>query len=345
MWFSAEKPVSLSGRCVLRRLYSNAPCFYSLYFHEQNCSLTEIIVQPSRCLIHDQALTIWTVHCTNVTYHSFTSQARRLHPHQNTASIKLKTTNFKPLSVQIPSNPVKTRQIHQKLIKNPSNPIKTHQNPSKLIKTHQNPSKTRVFRFKNPFSVFLYRRIIKNFYHVRTIFWHKIWRGVVLHLLNRLKRFNLLERDKILGFGFLAGQTDIPLRWQNFLREPMKVAEISGVLFASWSNKSKCGKKCDEFKSLYQNILKLLFCGHISLLQRKTTPLQIPPHMGKRFAIWRRSRIGSALVRVRQPFARNVRPWQHIFSTVQGSNTIVNSSPNAKCNGEQFKMLKIFCVS
>ena len=81
----------------------------------------------------------------------------------------------------------------------------------------------------------------------------------------------------------------------------MKVAEIFGVLFVSCFNSPKRGKKCDEFKSLYQNILKLLFCGHISLLQRKTTPLQIPPHMGKRYAIWRRSRIGSALVWVRQP--------------------------------------------
>ena len=81
----------------------------------------------------------------------------------------------------------------------------------------------------------------------------------------------------------------------------MKVADISGVLFASYSNAPKRGKKCDEFKSLYQNILKLLLCGHITLLQRKTTPLEIPPHVGKRYAIWRRSRIGSALVRVRQP--------------------------------------------
>ena len=81
----------------------------------------------------------------------------------------------------------------------------------------------------------------------------------------------------------------------------MKVAEISGVLFASCSNALKRGKKCDEFKSLYQNILKLLFCGHISLLQRKTTPLQIPPHMGKRYAIWPRSRIGSALAWICQP--------------------------------------------
>ena len=106
--------------------------------------------------------------------------------------------------------------------------------------------------------------------------------------------------DKIFGFRFLAGQTDIRLRLQNFLREPMKVAETAGVLFASYSNKPKHGKKCDEFKSLYQNILKLLFCGHISLFQRKTTPPQIPPHMGKRPAIWRRSRIASALVRIRQ---------------------------------------------
>ena len=81
----------------------------------------------------------------------------------------------------------------------------------------------------------------------------------------------------------------------------MKVAEISGVLFASCSNAPKRGKKCDEFKSLHQNILKLLFCGHISLLLRKTRSLQIPPHMGKRYAIWWRSPIGSALFRVRQP--------------------------------------------
>ena len=81
----------------------------------------------------------------------------------------------------------------------------------------------------------------------------------------------------------------------------MKVADVSGVLFAACSNAPKRGKKCDEFKSLYQSILQLPFCGHISLLQRKTTSLAIPPHMGKRYAIWRRSRIGSALVRVQQP--------------------------------------------
>ena len=34
---------------------------------------------------------------------------------------------------------------------------------------------------------------------------------------------------------------------------------------------------------------------------KKTPPLQIPPHMGKRYAIWRRSRIGNALVWVGQP--------------------------------------------
>ena len=59
----------------------------------------------------------------------------------------------------------------------------------------------------------------------------------------------------------------------------MRVAEISIVLFASCSNGPKRGKKCDEFKSLYQNILKLLFCGQISLLQRKaTTPWNSTSH-------------------------------------------------------------------
>ena len=49
----------------------------------------------------------------------------------------------------------------------------------------------------------------------------------------------------------------------------MEIAEISDVLFASCFNAPKRGKKCEEFKALYQTILKLLFCGHISLLQRK----------------------------------------------------------------------------
>ena len=37
--------------------------------------------------------------------------------------------------------------------------------------------------------------------------------------LHRWKRFNLQETDKILGFPFLAGQTDIRLRLQNFSRD------------------------------------------------------------------------------------------------------------------------------
>ena len=61
----------------------------------------------------------------------------------------------------------------------------------------------------------------------------------------------------------------------------MKVAEISGVLFTACSDAPKRGKKCDEIKSLYQNILKLFFYEHISLLQRKTKSLQIPPHRGQ----------------------------------------------------------------
>ena len=78
----------------------------------------------------------------------------------------------------------------------------------------------------------IHKRII-FVYHVRTIFWHKIWRGLVLYLLHRLKRFDLEERDKTFAFCFLARQTNIRLRLQNFLCEPMKVAQISGVQFTS----------------------------------------------------------------------------------------------------------------
>ena len=146
-------------------------------------------------------------------------------------------------------------------------------------------------------------------YHARTTFWHKIWRSVVLPLLNRLKRFNLQKTDKILGFRFLARQTDIRLRLQNFLCEPIKVVEISGVLFASGSNKPKRRKKCDEFKSLYQNILKLLFCDTSVFFTEKQ-------HHFKFRLTWARSTqfgegpvLAVHLSESVSPFARNFRTW------------------------------------
>ena len=116
----------------------------------------------------------------------------------------------------------------------------------------------------------------------------------------------------------------------------MKVAEISGVLFASCSNVPKCGKKCDEFKSLNQSILKLLFCGTYQSPSKKTTPLQIPPHMGKKYAIWRRSRIGSALVRVRQPICSELSDMAtYLFyrSGLKHYSTIRLLTLRVKCDG------------
>ena len=160
-------------------------------------------------------------------------------------------------------------------------------------------------------------------YHVRTIFWHKLWRGVVLHLLHRFKRFNLQEADKIFGFRFLAGQTDIRLRSQKFLRAPMKAAKISGVLFASFSHAPKRGKKCDEFKSLYQNILEFLFCGHISLLQRKQHHLKFHLTWARGPQFGQGPVLAVHLSESVSSFARNFPTWKQIYSTAQGSNTIV----------------------
>ena len=124
----------------------------------------------------------------------------------------------------------------------------------------------------------------------------------------------------------------------------MKVAEISGVLFASCSNAPKRGKKCDELKSLYQNILKVPFCGQISLFQRKTTPLQIPSHTGKRYAIWRRSRIGSALVRVRQPICSGLSAMEaNLFhsSGLKHYSTIRLLRPSVKFDGISRRTLEL----
>ena len=124
----------------------------------------------------------------------------------------------------------------------------------------------------------------------------------------------------------------------------MKVAEISGVLFASCSNMPKRGKKCDECKSLYQNILKLLICGHISLFQRKTTPLQIPPHMSKMYAIWRRSRIGSAFGRVRQPICSELSAMAtYLFhrSGLKHYSTIRLLTPRVKFDGISRRTLEL----
>ena len=156
-------------------------------------------------------------------------------------------------------------------------------------------------------------------YHVRTIFWHKIWRGVVLRLLHRLKRFNLQETDKILGFRFLAGQTDIRSRSQNFLREPMKVAEISGVLFASCSNAPKRGKKCDEFKSHIKTFSNCCFVDTSVSSKEKQHHFQFHLTWARGTQCGEGPVLAVELFESFSPFAQNVPPWQHIYSTAQGS--------------------------
>ena len=92
-----------------------------------------------------------------------------------------------------------------------------------------------------------------QWYHARTIFFETKFEMVYFFMRCTDSNDSIYKgTDKILGFHFLAEQTDIRLRLQNFLSEPMKVAEIFGVLFASCSNAPKLGRKCDEFKSLYQ---------------------------------------------------------------------------------------------
>ena len=64
-------------------------------------------------------------------------------------------------------------------------------------------------------------------YYVQTIFWHKVCRGVILHLLQRLERFNLYETDKIIQLRFLAEQTDIRLRFtKRFTRTDKSSKDI-----------------------------------------------------------------------------------------------------------------------
>ena len=168
--------------------------------------------------------------------------------------------------------------------------------------------------------------IMEDMYQGRTIFWHNIWIVVILHLLHRLKRFSLQKRYKTFAFRFLAGQTDICLRLQNFLREPIKVAEISGVLFASCSNKPKPGKKCDEFKSLYQTFSNCYFVDISVSFEEKQHPFKL-------YLTWARGTqsgegpvLAVHLSESVSPFARDFQPWQHIYSTAQGSNTTVQST-------------------
>ena len=119
---------------------------------------------------------------------------------------------------------------------------------------------------------------------------------------------------------FISYRTNkIRLRLQNFLCQPMKVEGIPGVLFASCSNAPKRGKKCDEFKSLYQNILKLPFCGHISLLQRKQHHFQFHLTWARGTQFGQGPVLAVHLSESVSPFARNFPPWQQIYSAAQGS--------------------------
>ena len=158
---------------------------------------------------------------------------------------------------------------------------------------------------------------------MRTIFWKKNLKGHSSLTAAPIETVQPIGDRQNTRLSFSCRTNRHPVAFTKLFMRVHESSKISGVLFASCSNAPKRGKKSDEFKSLHQNILKLLFCGHISLLQRKTTSLQIPPHVGKRYAIWRRSLIGSALVRVGQPICSEHSAMATYLSHRSGLKTIV----------------------
>ena len=131
------------------------------------------------------------------------------------------------------------------------------------------------------------------------------------------------RQTKYSDFVFMPDKRTSACVYKTFLREPMKVAEISSVLFVSCSNAPKCGKKCDEFKSLYQNIFKLFFVDISVSFKEKQH------HFKFHFTWARGTRFGEGpLLAVHlsesvSPFARNFPTWKQICSPAQGLKTSV----------------------
>ena len=161
-------------------------------------------------------------------------------------------------------------------------------------------------------------------YQMRTIFWHKIWRGVVLPSAapiqtnqptggrpNTHLSFFCRTNRHLVAFTKLFTRTDessgnvrCPIRfmpwraktWEEMRRVPVPISKHSQT--AIFVDKSVSFAEKHRHWKFHLTWARGTQFGKDPLLA---------VHLSESVS----------------PFARNVRPWQHIYSTAQGSNIIV----------------------
>ena len=118
----------------------------------------------------------------------------------------------------------------------------------------------------------------------------------------RLKRSNLQERDKILGSRSLPRQTDIRLRLQNFLREPMKVVETYPVSYSFHAlTRQNVGRNATSSSPYIKTFSNCYSVDTSVSFKEKQQHLQFHLTWTRGTQFGEGPCIGSALVRVRQP--------------------------------------------
>ena len=153
----------------------------------------------------------------------------------------------------------------------------------------------------------------------RTIFGDKIWMGVLLSLLNRLKRFNLQETDKILGFRFFCLINKHPVVFTNVLREPMKVSEISRVLFASCSKAQNVGRNAMSSSPYIKTFSNCYFVDISVSFKEKQHHLKFHLTWARGTQFGEDPVLAVHLSESVRPSAQNFRTWQHTYSTAPWS--------------------------
>ena len=156
-----------------------------------------------------------------------------------------------------------------------------------------------------------------------TYFGTKFWKGVVLHLLHRLKRFNLQGTDKILGFVFLPDKQTSGCNYKTFHANRQKLQKHLVCYWLHALTRQNMGRNVTS-SSPYIRTFSNCYSVDISIsCKEKQHHLQFHLTWARGTQFGQGPVLAVHLSESVSPFARNFRPWHQIYSTAQGSNTIV----------------------
>ena len=154
---------------------------------------------------------------------------------------------------------------------------------------------------------------------VRTIFWHKIWKGVVLPLLPDSKDLTYRREIKYSALVFLPDKQTSGCIYKVFYANRWKYQKYPVSCSLHALKRQNEGRNSTSSSLSIKTFSNCYFVDISVSFKEKQHHFKFHPTWARGAQFGEGSVLAVHLSESVSPFAQNVRPWQHIYFTAQDS--------------------------